>query len=367
MISRHIIYVDDELPNLLVFEEWFGEAYTLTTYAHPQLALERVRAGGIAVLVTDQRMPGMFGTELLAHVKDVSPTTIGVIMTAFDDSEIIRKALNDRLALSYVLKPYRHAEIRVVLDAALEAHYLAVARHELEQRMLRAERFTTLGGLLAGVMHDLRAPLGMLGAVLKELSTELDRRAEPIEEVREIALDAVGFHARAAELVEGVMRFMSARKREGFGDVGLAARHAVSIAGGELRGRSAVTTLELVQPGTTEVELDTSELTRIMVNLLANAAQALPERGGGAVTFSIIAGDETVDLVVRDNGGGIPADVLAHLTEPLFTTKSAGTGLGLFTIRRLAEDVRGSIAIESQLGLGTTVRVRLPRVRGKVA
>lgn len=361
MTSRNIVYVDDELPNLLVFEEWFGEGYALSTFAHPQLALDRIALGDVAVLVTDQRMPGMFGTELLAKVKEISPTTIGVLMTAFDDSATIRQALNDRLALSYVLKPYRHAEVRVVLDAALEAHYLATARHELEQRMKRSERFTTLGSLLAGVMHDLRAPLGMLGAVLKELGAELEK-PDPMPEVREIAADAISFHARAAELVEGVMRFMSARKREDRGDVGLAARHAVSIANGELRARSGVLTLEVVEPGTTLVELDTSELTRIMVNLLANAAQALPERGGGAVTFTVTTTASTVDVIVRDNGSGIAPEVLSRLTEPLFTTKGTGTGLGLYTIRRMAEDVRGSLTIDSQVGVGTIARVRLPRV-----
>ena len=94
-------------------------------------------------------------------------------------------------------------------------------------------------------------------------------------------------------------------------------------------------------------------------NLIDNALYAVPE--GGRV--SVHVGPEQTWIVVRvvDNGEGIPADVAARVFDPFFTTKPGGSGLGLATVHRIVEEHGGSLRVESRVGSGTAVWLRLPR------
>lgn len=360
-MSKQILYVDDEVANLIVFEEWFGCDYTLTTYPHPTAALEQVVKGGVAVVVTDQRMPGMFGTELLAKVAKASPTTIGIIVTAYDDAPIIRKALNDRLALSYILKPYRQSEMRAVLDAALEAHALAIARQDLEERLIKNEPVTTIGNLASSLLHDLQQPLASISSQLVDLVPEVE--ANGSELARELVAEIVLARDAIKLFVEGTLAQIKNRPRQGGGDVGAALVHAVSLVKGAITAKAGYLELEgIPPPGAVFMPLDTYELTRIVVNLLANAKQAIEKGSGQRITLAVTATDGAIDVVVRDTGPGMSPELLARLGERNFTTKAEGTGIGIYTARRVLAEVGGSLSFESTVGVGTAVRIHLPRI-----
>ena len=107
---------------------------------------------------------------------------------------------------------------------------------------------------------------------------------------------------------------------------------------------------------------------RVVVNLVENAVQALADRDGprsdhGDVTRAATDGFQ---LAVADTGPGIPAEILPKMFEPLFSTKSFGTGLGLPTVKQIVEQHGGSIFIDSTLGRGTRAAITLPQASAKV-
>lgn len=109
------------------------------------------------------------------------------------------------------------------------------------------------------------------------------------------------------------------------------------------------------------------QIQQVLVNLLTNARQALPGGGRVGVKLTYDPGSQTVDLTVRDNGCGIPADKLTQIFEPYFTTKSGpdssgagGTGLGLALCREIVEAHHGRIRVESTVGRGTSFTIKLP-------
>jgi len=108
---------------------------------------------------------------------------------------------------------------------------------------------------------------------------------------------------------------------------------------------------------------DPEKLKQVVLNLVMNAVEAMKE--GGTVHVAVVAGDEgdEIRLVVEDTGAGIDATHLAQVFDPFFTTKEAGTGLGLSIVRKIVEQHRGEVRIESQQGVGTRVTVALPRGR----
>ncbi len=105
---------------------------------------------------------------------------------------------------------------------------------------------------------------------------------------------------------------------------------------------------------------DESLIEQALINLIVNARDALPD--GGEIRVATRRADDAVVLVVEDDGCGIPAEIRERIFEPFFTTKGAdrGTGLGLATVRRIAEQVRGRVAVESELGRGSRFLLSFP-------
>jgi nitrogen fixation/metabolism regulation signal transduction histidine kinase len=108
------------------------------------------------------------------------------------------------------------------------------------------------------------------------------------------------------------------------------------------------------------VRADPDELRRVVINILRNAVQAMNGRGSVSIRTSSAAGSMTVRI--EDSGPGIPEELRGRLFEPNFSTKSEGMGLGLAIVKRAVEDMGGSVAVESALGKGTAMILRMPLV-----
>jgi two-component system NtrC family sensor kinase len=118
-------------------------------------------------------------------------------------------------------------------------------------------------------------------------------------------------------------------------------------------------TVETHLDGMPAVEGDFGQLRQAFVNVALNAADAMP--GGGRLDVALRAVDGAVEVAFQDTGIGIPAADLPHIFEPFFSTKAKGTGLGLAVVYGIVQRHAGTIQVESQVGSGTRIRVRLPR------
>jgi PAS domain S-box-containing protein len=242
---------------------------------------------------------------------------------------------------------------------------LAFARDVTERVRLRAQlahadRLASLGMMAAGVAHEINNPLQfvMLAVDL------LERRAirEPDVDTLKLAESIRAGVERVAAIVRDLRTFgqyedESVRPVDVVGILESAERMVAH----ELRTRA-----QLVKelPPLPAVVGATTRLEQVFVNLLLNAAHAIPESSAtGLVTVRGHADERRVVVEVNDNGAGIAADVLPRIFEPFFTTKSAsaGTGLGLSICRDIVTRLGGDISAESSPGKGTTIRVVLPR------
>jgi two-component system, NtrC family, sensor kinase len=108
-----------------------------------------------------------------------------------------------------------------------------------------------------------------------------------------------------------------------------------------------------------EIMVDGDQLRQVAINLILNAGAAM-QKGGNLVVSTNSGEDGFVSLKFSDNGGGIPQEHMEKIFEPFFTTRVKGTGLGLAITKQIVEQHYGKIVIESEIGTGTTVEVRLP-------
>ena len=370
MTDPCILYVDDDQANRLVFEQSFKSRFPVETLPTGEAALRRMAEGPVAVLFSDQRMPGMAGNELLRLAREISQHTVGIVLTAYDDIEPILEAMNSGYVSRYLIKPWTVAEIESTIRWGVEVYRLARAKGELELKLLESDRFTTLGSIAAGILHDLNQPLTIISANLESVAESVTLAGDQDGMLR----DARQALEQVMQLVESALRYLATGRRDdAMGDITLAARYSIKLSAPVVLSHGGILASKLADT-LPQVPLPTSALTQIMVNLLINAAQALPVRGPGSgrrdparVELELQHDRDGVRLTVHDQGTGMTPEVQARATEPFFTTKPAGvgTGLGLFNTRTLVEQARGTLTLESRPGEGTTVTVWLPAVGHK--
>jgi DNA-binding NtrC family response regulator len=132
MAFQKIMVVDDEPANLRLLERLFRNDYEVITAESGDEALHLLSQNDAALLITDQRMPGMTGVELLKRTATVRPHMVRLILTGYTDVETLVEAINSGLVYQYVTKPWNNEELRLTVSRALEHYEIKKSRHELE-------------------------------------------------------------------------------------------------------------------------------------------------------------------------------------------------------------------------------------------
>ena len=237
-------------------------------------------------------------------------------------------------------------------------------RRVLEEKLLHAQKLESVGRLAGGVAHDFNNLLTAIGGYAEFLLVSLDeddeRRADAVEIAR--AAD------RAAALTRQLLAFSSRQVLQPeVLDAVEAVRELQNLLS-QLLGADVRLTTE-GEEGCL-VEADRGQVEQVITNLVINARDAMP--GGGDVTIVVSRTEDDgswVDICVTDTGTGIDDATMEHIFEPFFTTKGKdeGTGLGLATVYGIVAQSGGTVTVASELGTGTTFRVRLPLSLGVVA
>ena len=251
-----------------------------------------------------------------------------------------------------------------------EAYLVQTMRDLSDRRQAEAAaRLAGVGTLAAGMAHEINNPLSFVAANLElagEAVTALEARPEEARaiarEARQALADAHAGTLRVRDIVRGLKVFTREEEGTGAADVRRALQAALAIARNELRHRARLT-LRLDEP-VPLVVANEHRLGQVFLNLLVNAAQAIPAGQADAheVVVTARAADGEVVAEVRDSGAGMSPQVRARIFEPFFTTKPVGqgTGLGLSICHGIVAAVGGRIEVETAEGRGSTFRVVLP-------
>jgi signal transduction histidine kinase len=378
-----VLYVDDERGNRVVFETSMKAEFNVRVASEPSEALSILESTDVAVIVTDMRMPTMSGEELLRIAKERWPQTIRMVVTAYSDIEPILRAINEGLVARYIIKPWVRTELMQVLRWATEAWALSRDSAAVHRRLLETERLATLGSISGMLVHDLKQPLMSLAVnaeLLKELadfapvmrqaleSISVPNRAhlvEMIDELGQVTDDIKTSIDHLNTLISSLRGFSTQRRPDPSTPISTdplpILRHAMSVC----QELAVKVRAQIGYDGPRElprVRIPPTELTQVLINLVANGAQAVAARGSPNGRVSIHASESSGMLVleVKDDGVGMTPDVLKRVGTPFFTTRAQGTGLGLAQCQRLIGTAGGRLAIDSEPGKGTTVTITLP-------
>jgi PAS domain S-box-containing protein len=248
------------------------------------------------------------------------------------------------------------AEVALEVELSCRVEERTAELRTAQSELLRREKLSTLGQLTATVAHELRNPLSAIrntvfairetiarnGIDMERPLTRVDRNIQRCDRIISDLLD----FTRMPELHRAPIE---------------ADTWLEEVIGEQALPEGVAVNRDFGAPGVS-VSFDTERVRCVVVNLIENAVQAVNEAGGGTITVRTRVSSRLYTIAIEDTGLGIPASVLPKVFEPLFSTKSFGTGLGLPTVKQIVEQHGGNVEIASEEGKGTRVVVRLPGI-----
>jgi two-component system NtrC family sensor kinase len=407
--DRRILVVDDEEAVRKLYATYLDETYSCATAGDAQAALDLMATEQFALVLSDMRMPGLSGTELLRKIVERYPDTAVIMISGVDRTQRVIDAIRVG-ASDYLVKPCdldvlsfsveRALERRTLLRTArlykrdLEDRNLELASQKaelarLQGQMVQAEKMASLGLLAAGVAHELNNPAGFIYSnvdVLKDYVGRLSKCLRAYDAISLTADDA----AQIAELkehidYENIMSDLDSTLADTYigaeriRDVVQNLRLFSRLDEGEIKrvdiheGLEATIRLlsRYFKTGRITVTRDygnlppvtcyAAQINQVWMNLLVNAAQAIGDDEGTVHIQSRGDGDH-VTISISDTGKGISDENVKKIFDPFFTTKpiGEGTGLGLSITHGIIVQHHGTIKIESAAGKGTTFVITLP-------
>jgi PAS domain S-box-containing protein len=266
--------------------------------------------------------------------------------------------------LNFYLVPLEDKETSP-MGFALIFHDLT-ARRAQARETLESERLNAVTLLAAGVAHELGNPLNSLNIHLQLLERDLRLRGgnDDDEGLLESVRIARGEVARLDTIINqflGAVRPSQAARAPV--SINTVVRESLAFLQPEIRDRDIILQEELAD-GLPLIPANADQLKQALYNLIKNAVQALSH--GGILRVATSRSDTQLEISFEDNGTGISSEDMAHITEPYFTRKKTGSGLGLFIVQRILHEHGGHLELLSQPGRGTTARILLPLAERRV-
>jgi signal transduction histidine kinase len=345
-------------------------------------------------------MHGMSGVEVLERIKFIDPTIEVLMITAFETTDTIRQALRLR-ACDYINKPFDIPTLRAAVSGAIQRHSLDTEVFnnveklqqlyaELQNQRMESQMAQTRGDIYASIIHDINGPLTVISGFLQLINQRIGNGDTLDVDGLEFVKDRLRIMTRqVTNCIEISRRYLSFLRRQpgefsrmGVNQLFFDLEHLVRVHP-SLQGNEFVIEALTHDVG---VKINGTDFIQLLLNLTVNAFQASPvshrvEIGGEVLDepldltkfrdglterlLNIESFQNTAPLLrasVRDNGPGIPAEVLPKIFQPYFTTKDArqGTGLGLNIVHRLVREAGGALHVKTELGQGTEFTVFLP-------
>lgn len=351
--TNPVLFVDDERANQVVFKASFRRNFDIRVATSAREAITILEETPIDVLVTDNRMPGMSGVELCGIVARTHPWVPRILVTGYSELEAAVDAINEGGVSRYLAKPWNPDELRsIIREAQLTAQHHRLALR-LQEEMLRSERSSALAALRGEVLHDLANATSQLGMCSADLSAMADRlKAALPDDLAEAVGQEIHDLGIAVAYLTGLHTRVRALHRPATGsEDGVQLSDVVH--GAAVLARPALpagATLDIECEDAFRVKGDRTDLGRVLLNLMRNAAHALALAKVAAGRVRVTAYHEGSHVFVRvaDNGPGVPSELRDRIFEHGFSTKGdQGDGLGLAISRQLAEAHGGNLELET--------------------
>jgi signal transduction histidine kinase len=386
--KRHTLLIVDDEPDVLdSLRHQFHRSYRVLTRTSGAEAIEILAQDEVDLILSDQRMPGMTGDQLLRRARELKPDAIRMLFTGYADIQAVISAVNEGHIFRYILKPWDSTELEGIIRQGVEQYDLLAERRRLiaelqttnTQLVTANEELGRAGKLKSAFIevasHEFNTPINLVLGLTELLRmSSVNRSDQEVEILRQIT-------ASGRQLAKLVTNMMTLLRTEDFHrtlktePVNLAEliHKVIEQVRPFLEARRLKVLTEL-DDDLGSFELDADKISAVLINLITNAIKFTPD-GGTIELVGRAAPDQKVEIVVQDRGVGLDPETVSHVFQPFFTQldpsrhssgdfgfNKRGLGLGLSIAKRFVELHGGTISAACRDGGGTRITVRLPRL-----
>lgn len=362
-----VLIVDDEAATRGAVAHALRRRFEVLGAGDGDEALALLAAHDVAVVLCDQRLPGLSGEHLVTEIRQRHPDVVRLLVTGHYDDTAFAHAVNHGQIFGFLRKPWNEDELERTIDSAMAWRRLRQENARIGRELEASnERLTRLNAELRhfthAVAHDLKEPLRTIQAFSQFLAEDLGDR---VDEDATQYLSGIGRCTghlmllvddllRLSELENVPMRIAETSLDEVFAQVRSLLHSAVEDRGGALR----------VQTSMPVLEADSGRLVTLFQNLVANGLKFNTAPMPTVEVTACAVDSDCVEIAVRDNGIGIPAEHQTRIFNIFHRlhrrSEYPGTGAGLAIVRKIVEAHWGSVHVDSAEGEGAVFRVRLP-------
>jgi PAS domain S-box-containing protein len=311
--------------------------------------------GALKAYVEKERIQSAASIPLIGRTGVIGVMTLAAISPQYFDITGVKLLMSvGRQVAIGVEKARLYEEIKYEL---FERKRAEEELRNTQEQLIRKEKLATLGKLAGSVAHELRNPLGVMGNSVYYLNMKLNDVDEKIHRHLDLIRNEID---KSNRIITDLLDFSKIRipmfETTDINPIVMNALKSFQIP-------ENVKIMPLLGETLPLVQVDMDQMTRVFMNLVTNAVQAMPD--GGNLEITTEREDDFIKIQITDTGKGIPAENLGKIFEPLFTTKTTGIGLGLSIVKEIVEQHHGRIEVTSQIGSGTVFSILLPVVHKK--
>ncbi len=355
-MSKLLLIDDEESVRKVLGLYLRSKGYEVITAADGKEGIELFQQESPPIVLTDVKMPGMDGIEVLKKIKQISPETEVIVITGHGDMDLSIKALQLD-ASDFITKPVANEALSVALKRAeerTETRRVLKASHEY---LRQAEKLIAIGEISDKVAHEIRNPLMVIGGFAKRLRKKASMRLGEEKYAGIIANEVTRLESFMNDILLYSGQIPLERKEL---NINKLISEVLLLFDKELtqRGISVSTSFGESIP---LIRVDRKKLGEVFINIIINAIHSM-EKGGNLTVQTEYVKEKipnTTRIAISDTGKGIASDLLDKVFDPFFTTKTVGSGLGLTVAREIIRRHNGTMAVQSKIGKGTTVIVEL--------
>jgi len=377
-----IVLVDDEVSILNTTKSLLRRTYNVQTFTNPLEVEAFLDANDVDIVISDEMMPEMRGSELVERIHLKHPDIVKIILSGQAEKDNIIAAVNRGHIFSFLYKPTDNAQMMQVIEKGLENKRMKeeikeknaeLERHNLElevlvnnrtRQVLEMEKFFEVGKFASSIVHNLNNPLQTLIMASQLLEYEVSDLANSKPSLNKYLNMING----SMENMEKMIKSITASVRTGQYeknvpvDINKVIESSIEYLKINSDFKHNVDVVLTLDPNLPQIVAQEIHFTQIFANLLKNAVDAMEGCKEKIIQITTIHQDGKLDIKITDSGSGISKENLPKIFSTDFTTKppGKGTGLGLPITKQMVEAYKGSLLVNSEVGVGTTFEIILP-------
>ena len=367
--AGNILVIDDELGPRESIRMVFKDTHNVFLAEDGFKGIEILKKEDIDVIILDLKMPKINGIETLKKIREIDKDVPVIILTGYGDVDTAKKAIHYG-TMEFLSKPFNVEDIIKIVNKAIEGRRtklrseklkeeLKELNEQLKERISNMENLATVGQISAEIMHEINNLLTVIHGYTQLLSQQInpDNSSkgyvstinEEIKRCKEIAKNILEL-SKNKQTVEKVNINHLIRKIVDFLKISKIAKNIhFNLNPGE--------DIPLI-------DANSNHIHQAILNILLNGIEAIGKNRSGIIEIKTEKDKNNIIIKIKDNGPGMPEEVVNKMLKPFYTSKEKGTGLGLYITHKLVKKYNGEIKINTQKGEGTEFTLIFPSNRG---